>query len=449
MPAWLGPERLASAAFRDSLGVAGVTSLRFPGGSWSNDYDWLACEQRSDDGCFWTWAARPSDFVDLMAGTGLPAIWTLSVNETAQQAAAAVAFFNGDLDDERVIGVDRNGVDWGRVADWSRLRADGGHPDPVRIDTWEFGNEVFGGRPSGGEQCADFGWENTWTCDGTEYMDGDADHDGYLAVRAAMLEVDPDIRVGAVGVPDPSAWSDWGNEVISAGGDDLDFYVIHQYGFDSSPDAAAATSKPGEMWPAVVGAARTALPDGVPIAVTEYNLVSFESGDTERVMTTATNALYLADSLGRLATEGVTAANHWNFANGVTPSGTDYGLIDADGGEPYPTFHAFELWSRAGRELLTVESENPDDRTAVHATRRDDGSLAIVVLRLDPAPAEITIDIDGIGPAAEPTWSSWVPDDPDARAMKQSGPESVPLDDGRLTVSVQPWSMNLVEVPRG
>ena len=37
----------------------GTSVLRMPGGSWSNAYDWLACE--TDTGCEWHWAARPSD----------------------------------------------------------------------------------------------------------------------------------------------------------------------------------------------------------------------------------------------------------------------------------------------------------------------------------------------------------------------------------------------------
>ena len=40
------------------------------------------------------------------------------MNGTAQEAAALVAFFNGDVDDSRTIGPDRNGRDWGTVGDF-------------------------------------------------------------------------------------------------------------------------------------------------------------------------------------------------------------------------------------------------------------------------------------------------------------------------------------------
>ena len=196
MPAWLGPERLADPGFLASTAALGTTLLRFPGGSWSNGYDWLACERGVEPDCFATWAARPSDFVALMEATGLPGVWTASFSGTAEEAAAAVAFFNGDVDDNRVIGVDEEGHDWRTVGEWARLRATGGHPDPARIELWEVGNEVYGAKPAAGPDCASFGWEDVWTCDGTQYIEGDDVHDGYLEFRDAMLAVDPDIEVG-------------------------------------------------------------------------------------------------------------------------------------------------------------------------------------------------------------------------------------------------------------
>ena len=152
VPAWLGPDRLADPAFLASTAALGTTLLRFPGGSWSNGYDWLACERGVEPDCFATWGARPSDFVALMEATGLPGVWTASFSGTAEEAAAAVAFFNGDVDDDRVIGVDEEGRDWQTVGEWARLRAAGGHPDPARIELWEVGNEVYGAKPAAGSR---------------------------------------------------------------------------------------------------------------------------------------------------------------------------------------------------------------------------------------------------------------------------------------------------------
>ncbi len=182
VPAWLARDRFMSRGFQNELLASGATIVRMPGGSWSNTYRWLACEQQSQaDGCFYVTSARPTDFIDLLQAVDLPGMWTVSMLDTAQSAAALVAFFNGDPGDNRVIGVDRDGVDWKTVGEWASLRAEHGNPDPYRITLWEIGNEVYGGRPEvGGTDCDTFGWEDVWTCDGAEYMVGDDAHDGFI-----------------------------------------------------------------------------------------------------------------------------------------------------------------------------------------------------------------------------------------------------------------------------
>ncbi len=397
VPAWIGPERLADPDFQSETVASGASVLRMPGGSWSNAYDWLGCELGDDSRCFWTWAARPTDFIDFLQATDLDGMWTVSINETAQAAAAAVAFFNGDPDDTTEIGVDRNGVEWETVGTWARLRADGGNPDPIGIDLWEVGNEVYGGKPAGGgAECADFGWEEVWTCDGAEYVAGTDDNDGYLQIRAAMVAVDPDIEVGAVGVAGPGEWTNWGNEVIDGAAGELDFYVVHDYGFDASPSVADALDRPAQLWPDVLGQVTAALPDDVPVAVTEYNLVSFEAGDTERTMTSALNALFIADSIGQIARSGASIANQWNLANGVTSSGTDYGMIDLDDGARRPQFEALQAWSSAGTSLFGAAVG--DDDLRVYPTRHDDGSWTLIVISLTSSDRSVAFTVPDIVP---------------------------------------------------
>ena len=420
VPAWIGPGLLADPAFQAATVESGVSHLRMPGGSWSNSYDWAGCEVRDAERCPFIGPARPSDFIDFLQATDLPGMWTLSANGTAQSAAAAVAFFNGDVDDARVIGADREGVDWGTVGTWASLREFGGNAEPYRIALWEFGNEVFGGRPeSAGDQCADFGWEDVWTCDGADYVFGDGEHDGYLTVRAAMLAVDPSIEVGAVGVGDPAEWGNWGSEVIESTGDELDFYVVHAYGFDASPSGAAALQRPRTLWPQTLATLRERLDDDIPIAVTEYNLVSFEAGDTERTMTQAMNALYIADTIGQLAVGGVEIANQWNLANGTTQSGTDYGMISVDDGSLSPQYEALRMWRRVGSELVPVEVS--DDELRAYATRHEDGRLTLIVLNLSGDESERSFRLSGSSLSGEvAVISSWTDDLAASRMSSES-----------------------------
>jgi hypothetical protein len=447
LPAWLGGLRLAEPAFREAAVEAGVTLVRMPGGSWSNAYDWRACEEGDPRECVFSGAARPSDFAGFLEATGLEGMWTVSINDTAESAAAAVAFFNGSTDDQTPIGVDREGVDWGTVATWAQLRTSRGFEEPIGIALWEVGNEVFGGKPEqGGEQCADFGWEDVWTCDGAAYIEGDATHDGYLAIREAMVAVDETVSVGAVGVVDPGSWSNWGFEVIERAGDSLDFYVVHHYGFGASPEPDEALDLPGEAWPAIVGVLGDILPDDVPIAVTEYNLVSFGDGDTERSMTTALNALYTADSLGQLVDEGVPIANHWNLANGTMETGTDYGLINVDHGGVHPAYEAFRLWGRTGDELLEVDA-NTADGIRIHATRTDDGTIAIVALNLADEPTEIDMAVLGLDEGASWTTNGWRAERLDDRELTPIPVAESDVEPGApRRLELPAWSMMLVEV---
>ena len=196
------------------------------------------------------------------------------------------------------------------------------------------------------------------------------------------------------------SWSGWGEEVVAEAGDALDFYVVHEYGFDGSPDPDEAVDQPADIWPKLVDRLRREIDPTVPIAVTEYNLVSFEAGDDELSMTQSLNALYIADTIGQMIVSGVQIANQWNLANGTTSSGTDYGLVDADDYSPFPQYHAMAMWGSTGDTLLDVEiaRERVDlaERVRVYPTRRSDGSLAIVLLNLDDDPIEFDLALSGL-----------------------------------------------------
>lgn len=443
VPAWLGPATLEDPAFQEVTVASGASLLRMPGGSWANVYDWHGCEIADPERCWFVGAARPSDFIGFLEATGLPGMWTVSMYDTAQSAAALVGFFNGDIDDRRAIGTDRYGRDWGTVADWARLRVRGGHPEPVGLTFWEIGNEVYGGRPdSAGPSCPSFGWEDVWTCEGTDYVLGDETHDGFLDLREAMREIDSTIQVGLVGVSDPSSWGSWGDEVLAAVGDEFDFYVVHEYGFDSSPSVDRAMDRPNEQWPGAIRDLGEVL-SGRPIAVTEYNLVAVGEQDTRQMMIRATGALYTADTIGQLARAGVTVAAHWNLANGVVSSGSDYGLVDSSTYEPYPQFDALRLWSRAGATLLSAE-----DLGSLHLypTRHDDGRVAIVAINLGShvmTPTLVLSGVDGaVNASIEGVWSS----DPEGLAMEPVAPSALVVAHDRIEVGIQPYSINLIEV---
>jgi hypothetical protein len=406
LPAWLNPTSFADGTFRARTAASGVGVLRMPGGSWSNTYDWLACENGAAP-C--DWASRPTDFINFLRATGAQGMWTVSINGTSKEAAALVAFFNAAITDTTPIGLDVRGRDWKTAGDWAQLRSNHGNAAPYPIKLWDVGNEVYGGLLGNSPNCTvPWGWEDVWTCDGAEYVNGIGvganRHEGYLEFRAAMRAVDSTILVGAVGVPTANSWSNWGNEVLAAAGNVMDFYVIHQYAYDTPPSTyTEALAQPEMVWNSIradLDDAFTANAGGrnIPVAVNEYNLITVQDNDTGRMMTRAFNLLFMADTLGQIAQNGFVMANQWDLANGAAANGTDYGLMKDStyGYARSPQYYAYPLWARFGAQRLPVTTTVSAAATlSVYAGRVDTDTLSLLAINKTDQTLTATIETDG------------------------------------------------------
>jgi hypothetical protein len=429
LPTWLGPSRLSNATFRARTAASGLKLLRLPGGSWSNSYGWLSCERGHNQSgvadCPAFWAARPTDFINFLKATNTEGMWVVNPNATAKEAAALVAFFNGHVTDTRTIGVDIKGTNWYTVGRWAALRAAGGNPSPVRIKFWEFGNEVYASKashatPSSAGLCQSWAWEDTWTCDGFEYVNGvgigSSRREGYLEFKQAMQFVDPTIVVAAVGFEYPGTPSDtgsnwqtyagWGSRVISAAGVNLDMYSIHPYPYFNLPSSMSATlSSPQTFWPTIMSSIRNAFnayANGrqAPIAVTEFNLVSVSSQDNNQWMTRAVNMLFLADSIGQAAQNGAAMFAQWDLANGRDNNGTEYGLMHEDNNYyRAPQYYVYPLWSRFGSYMLPVTSTaSPSTELSVYAGWVNSTTVSLLAVNKTNRPVTATITVSGFGP---------------------------------------------------
>ena len=129
------------------LAAAGIALLRYPGGGYSDNYHWSThtmtpwpaqeAGQQPNAG----YLAPGSDFgsyVSVLERTGTTAMITVNYGSNPagdgpgepQEAAAWVAYANGDPDDDTVIGVDSTGYDWQTVGYWAGLRAADPLPPP-------------------------------------------------------------------------------------------------------------------------------------------------------------------------------------------------------------------------------------------------------------------------------------------------------------------------------
>jgi hypothetical protein len=333
LPVWLRKEQFEDEVFRARIRASGITILRIPGGSWGDEYGFYSCETGQDQPgaypCKYPWAARPTDLINVIRAVGVQAAYIMNVNYTAQEAAAAVAFYNGRLGDRRRIGLDRNGVDWKTVDDWARLRAAGGNPTPLGIKLWEIGNEVYGGKANSEHKgCTKAnGWEETWTCDGAAYMLGNEKHDGALALIAAMRRVDPAIKVGVVGGASFVAQDGWTRSVFSNGIERVDFVALHPYlpyyiDGNVKRETDYVISQPQRHWRKVREELDWAFRDFAggkrrPLFVNEYGLIPpFNERDSRNYMNTHVDALFQADSLGQMIQNNVDMAAQWALMNG-------------------------------------------------------------------------------------------------------------------------------------
>lgn len=405
LPAWLGTARTQNNTFINRTKATRTTMLRLPGGSWSNGYDWYACEMKDGSKCSSaSWGLNPTSFIDFLQATGTQAMYTINQNGTSKEAAALVAFFNGSVNDNRAIGVDVRGRNWGLVSDWAKLRRDHGNADPIGLKYFEIGNEIYGGKPGMGKDCAGWGWEDVWTCDGREYVNGIGSganrKEGYLEFRTAMKWVDSSIQVGAVGVTPQDSWSNWGNEVIQAAGSALDFYIIHQYAYFEPPSGYQdVLAQPQSAWSSIMSDYENALDEyangrSVPVAITEHNLFATQDKDNSQWMTRGVNMLFMADSLGQMITHGIDIANQWDLANGQAWNGTDYGLLNADSYARSPQYYVFPLWRRFGQTMLPVtSSHNAASQLSVYAGRIDPWTVSVMAVNKTGSPIQTSIQL--------------------------------------------------------
>jgi alpha-N-arabinofuranosidase len=126
---------------------AGVESLRFPGGTVANTYEWKRAIG-DDRGCQIDGRGSaaagfsaidhdlsfgPDEFMTTVDAMGVqPLIMVPFVRETPEDAADWVEYMNTPAGD----GVNPNGG-----VDWAELRAANGHPEPYGVQRWELGNE--------------------------------------------------------------------------------------------------------------------------------------------------------------------------------------------------------------------------------------------------------------------------------------------------------------------
>jgi hypothetical protein len=416
--------QLGTPAVADLLADAGVTMVRYPGGSYADIYHWR--DHTAPGG----YVAPDTDFDTFMAGarrTGAePMIIANYGTGTAQEAADWVRYAN---------------ITKGYGATW-----------------WTIGNENYGNGHYGAA------WEADDHADKSprEYAAN------VVAYSAAMKAVDPTIKVGAV-LTMPGNWPDgivgtgdtgtWNQEVLTRAGSAIDFVDVHWYPGGGTP--AETLTRTAHIQDAVhllrgqIDQYAGTNADRIQISMTETNV--------EVGRTTQPGALFLADVYSGLLAQGVFTVQWWNVHNGLgtvtevageTDYG-DYGLLSSGNcnaddtvcqpplNTPFAPYHALSLvgdLARAGDRFVGTGSDNA--LVSAHAVRRANGDLAVLLVNKDPDAAHtVALNYQGFEPAAgAPTVASF--GNGDDRVRTGTG--------GSASVqTLAPYSVSLVTVRSG
>ena len=381
------------------------------------------------------------------------------------EAAAWVAYANGSPSNTQAIGKDSKGNDWKTVGFWASLRAstplatdDGynllriGHPSSLGIPLWTVGNEPWNDGFYGQARTVGSDADNTgrygqspppepdlhagtvttskdWGRHQANARVGPAAYGAAVVEYAkAMKAVDPSILVGAfVMLPPYSADSNqlgknWNAAVLKEACASMDFSAATLWeGKGAAPNwldnvdeedlltLARDQMDPTRHFPGqdailhdytllardLVEKYKKFCPNGhsPQLAVTSLGLASWLPAKNP-----AATALFAADSIAMLLETGVYTVE-WSPIHAASPSFLD------NKNQPQPAYYGIKLLHqvvRPGDVFVAVTSQM--DTLAVHAVKRRDGGLGLLLINKDLARSiTATVSVDGYNYATKGT----------------------------------------------
>ncbi len=414
------------------ISKAGVSVMRFPGGTESDEYNWKTnadvLSGRAQAVSFDRFMSmlgqtQATPMITVNYGTGN----TIGKSESPQETGAQVA------------------------ADWVNY-ANVQHHDNVKY--WEIGNEIYG------NDTYNAFWEPDDHC-GTIPPSSQPTNCGpsvyaqnVKAYIAAMKAVDPTIKVGVV-LTAPGSWPDgvtnagspqpWDQTVLPALGSSIDFADVHWY-----PQNPSSVTPPGPtdsglladtaQIPTMMSTLRSefsqyAGKSSIPVMLTETNSVSSNPG---KQTVSQVNALYLLQDYTTWIENGAANVDWWQLHNGMVTSGDngsslygtqnygDYGVLsDATCGTvngsqvceppadtPYPAYYGLELegqFMRPGDTLVSASSSA--SLVQSYAAKAADGSLRVLLVNDDPSNTyNVSLSYNGFIPSsAAPSVATLAP----------------------------------------
>jgi hypothetical protein len=422
------------AAIPPLLEAAGINALRYPGGSYSDIYNWQT-QTAADSG----YVAPDTSFADFMG--------------TANAAGAAP-----------IITVNYGTGTTALAAAWAQEAAND------NVQYWEIGNEVYGNGTYGANWEADAHCETseggtavtigdepsqTYDCGPTTYADN------VLSYESAIHAVLPNAKVCAV-LTTPGFWPDgvtnaeypdpWNQTVLSALGSSTQCVIVHYYPGGST--TAGMLTDPADI-AGIMSTLRSEISEyagvtsNIPVIVTETN--SSIDLDTQPA------ALFGADMYMTWLENGASNIDWWNEHNGegtvsTVDGATDYGdqgifSDDTDYGgtqepatdTPFAPYYGIEMLTKLEQPGDTmVTSSASQSLLRVHAVRDASGNLNIMIDNEDPSNSyTVGLTLNGFTPTGTPT----------VYTLANNGTSITSTSGSSSSVTVAPYTLTVVHIP--
>jgi alpha-N-arabinofuranosidase len=387
------------------LTAMGAGSLRFPGGSLSDDYHWAT---NTTDSNTWTWSTSFDQFAQVATAIGAQVFVTADYGSGTPAEAAA----------------------------WVQESNVTNH---YGFKYWEIGNECYG----------------SWETDTNSVP-----HDPYTYAQrfqqyyTQMKAIDPTIKIGAVAVPGEDSYANNTNHpvvnpvtgvthngwtpvmlaTLNSLGITPDFLIYHRYPQNPGGESDQGLLLSNGTWSSDAADLRQQLTDylgtagpGVELDNTENNSVSSGPG---KQTTSLVNGLFLADSICAAMNTEFNAVTWWDLRNGQETGNNnssslygwrqygDYGVVDSANppgpADTYPTYYVERLlqhFARGGDHLVSAASDYPF--LSVCAAQRTAGGLTLLVVNNSASDAlNANISISGASPGSTGTLYSYgIPQD--------------------------------------
>jgi hypothetical protein len=466
--------------------TAGMYSIQFPGGygSYADLFHWSTgtgtkYENIPQQDHFYPAEANMAHMVPFIEKTGTALITVNYGSNTAgtgggepAEAAAWVAYLNGNPASPQIIGKDSTGQDWKTVGYWATLRSqsplatdDGlnllraNHPNPLNIEFWQIGSEVYNNGYYGGDHKAEEDLHVPYPANESENEKRRKNPNlapAFYGARLneyskAMKAVDPKVHVGATFnlAPIDSAWgADWNPEVLKAACANIDFETfVWRPDFRNGPDyqtrdepgiLSSPEQQIGKFLSEALYDDKKFCPAGHEprVAVTQMAPIRWPKVIPSKL----TDGLFAADAFALLIETG-TISTDWNELHD--------GYFMDDSSTPGPAFYGAQMLHIVahdpGDELVSATSNN--SILAVHAAHRRNGSLGLILINKDPnIPAEVKVSISGAALGSQGTRFDYGPPN-----FKVNGPvtkTSFTSGGATFSVTIPPYTITDIILPK-